>query len=251
MIGAVFAVRAELSRLLSVKDFHVPVALIVLLALIGSIAGVVMGYLPDHSAGYVRGRSMLPLQELALPIWCAALGALRAGERRLGVFWAVRLAVPHPVRALLAGVLASALLGAVVGVVIGVASVFPLVNTVGASNALAHVGRAAVVFGVVSVLGFAVGELLRNEVTVWVIVLAWCTVGERLLASIPHVGELVGPLLPLRNGVYFLFGDDNGAPYPWGPHAAVTVPFTWALAAVVVLLLRLIPSTIREREPRS
>lgn len=246
------AVRAELIRLVSVRDIVVSVSIGIIAVAAGAVMGTLLDGPPTTVNGYPDARGDLPLLEFALPLWCAAVAALRAGERRLGIDLMVRIAVPNALRSFAAGATAALVAGVVVGSVLGAVSGAPLLLDQAGPTFLAHIGRVAAVVAFLTLVGFAVGSLLRNEMTAWVLVLVWCFVGERLLASIPSLGPVIGGFLPVRNADYFVFGDAHGAPYAWGAPLAIIVPAGWAVLALgLSFVLSQAAHAPRRKEPLS
>jgi len=101
------------------------------------------------------------------------------------------------------------------------------------------VGAIALYAMLASVLGVAVGALLRASAGAVALLLLWPLVVEPILANLPNIGTQVGPYLPFANAFIFIRVQWLYPVYamPWGPGASIVY---FAAVTVVVFAAALV-----------
>ncbi|PPF30703.1 hypothetical protein GTU71_12825 [Rathayibacter sp. VKM Ac-2762] len=241
--------RSAGTRLVSTSDVQVTALVAVLIPAAALLASRTL----EVDGPYLSSRATLLLVSLGVPLAAAAVAGSRALEHRLGVENAVVLAVPSARARTGGALLAVAVLGFAWGaaahlIVVGAESALSIGAPV--TVLLLQSLRAGLVVAVLVVAARSLGDLLRNTAAVWTLVLAWSAVGERLVGSIPGLGPIAGPFLPVRNADYFVTGSAYGADYPWSAPWALLVPLAWAaaLCAAALTVSALVPVLSSRKE---
>ena len=173
--------------------------------------------------------------QIALVVALVAAATAVTGEYRHRVAPATALAVPHRGAGLLGtwlvhgavSAVLSALLVPLLAPVAALAAQVPLASGSTATvpleapdpGALLLVPVVTLLLAAVAV-GFA--AVVRSSTVVVVALPVWFWFGEPLVGGAPGIGQVLGPLLPLRNAWHVLGVGDLPAP-PWSPPAALLV----------------------------
>ena len=155
----------------------------------------------------------------------AILGALSiTSEYGTGLLGLTFQATPNRLRLMTAKVLVTSVFAGVLGLVVSV-GLLAVGHVMVVGHPHADIGFAGAdftllaiavtsVFSVVGAMG--VGGLLRSTPATVAVVILWASVMEGMLASLPHVSQVVAPFLPFLNAYHAINGDAGATTFHWG-----------------------------------